>query len=149
MLQFTTVLKICRNLPLFGYSSVAKSSFPWYLSLWNSSTIKNFQNFSKYIFSKNSGSVWYGNSNKCFQFLNNITRIFNYRYFHTYFQNNDILLIFSKNNGSGPFLQVRYGIGCFVLLLRGHFESYYIVYIYICLEQIVIWLGMGSKRPIM
>ena len=49
MLQSTTVSKICKNLSLFGYSSLAKSSFPWY-----SSTIKNFQNFPEYIFSKNS-----------------------------------------------------------------------------------------------
>ena len=31
------------------------------------------------------GPVWYGNSNTCFQFLNNITRIFTYFFTHTYF----------------------------------------------------------------
>ena len=75
ILQSITVSKIYKDLPLFAYSSLVKSSFPWYSSLWNSSTIekfwkfftvlkfhkleyhktiKNFQNFSEYIFSKNS-----------------------------------------------------------------------------------------------
>ena len=30
MLQSTTISKICKNLPLFEYSNLEKSSFPWY-----------------------------------------------------------------------------------------------------------------------
>ena len=52
MLQSTIVSKIYKDLLLFGHLSLAKSSYSWY-----SSFIKNFQNFSKYIFSKNSSFI--------------------------------------------------------------------------------------------
>ena len=55
--QFITVLEICRNLPLFGYSNLGNSSFPWYSSFMNSNSIKNFPANLITIFSKNS-SLW-------------------------------------------------------------------------------------------
>ena len=50
MLQSITVSEICRDLSLFRYSSLAKSSFPWYSSSWNSSTIKKFPANLMYIY---------------------------------------------------------------------------------------------------
>ena len=43
--QSTTVSEICKDLPLFEYSSLGNLSFPWYLSSINSSTMEKFWNF--------------------------------------------------------------------------------------------------------
>ena len=43
--QFTTVSKIYRDLSLFGYLSLENSSFPWYSSSMNLSSMEKFWNF--------------------------------------------------------------------------------------------------------
>ena len=51
MLQSTTISKICKDLSLFEYSSLAKSSFSWYSSFMNSSTMEKFSGkFEVYFF---------------------------------------------------------------------------------------------------
>ena len=54
MLQSTTVLEICKDLPFFGYSSLVKSSFPWYSSSMNLMELEYHKNipgkFEVYIF---------------------------------------------------------------------------------------------------
>ena len=50
--QFTTILEICMDLPVFGYLSLGNSSFSWYLS-----SIKKFIANLKAIFPKNSSTI--------------------------------------------------------------------------------------------
>ena len=57
--------------------------------------------------------IWYDNSNKCFYFLNNITRIFTYfftyTYFHTYFHiTKHIFLIACTKQPNIYFLNINF-----------------------------------------
>ena len=105
--QSITVSEICRDLPLFGYSSLGNSSFPWYSSSWNLSTMEKLWNFLmvlefyQKIFSNFEGIFLRTQVTQQTQVSQ--TQILKMWKIHIYYQNNGRLIYISVNSCIWPF----------------------------------------------